>query len=52
MTNVDDTPGMPNTASVEDWTTDYDIFDAEYITDPYPIWSDLRDECPVAHTER
>lgn len=52
MTNVDETPGMPNTASVEDWTTDYDIFDAEYITDPYPIWSDLRGECPIAHTER
>jgi len=52
MTNGEETPGMPNTASVQDWTTDYDIFDAEYITDPYPIWADLRNECPVAHTER
>lgn len=52
MTDVDDTPLLPNTAKVDDWTTDYDIFDAEYVTDPYPIWSDLRNECPVAHTER
>ena len=52
MTDVDDTPSIPNTAAVADWTTDYDIFDAEYITDPYPIWADLRNECPVAHTER
>ena len=52
MTDVDDTPSPPITATVEDWTTDYDIFDSEYITDPYPIWADLRGECPVAHTER
>lgn len=52
MTDVDETPAPPSTATVQDWTTDYDIFDAEYITDPYPIWADLRAECPVAHTER
>lgn len=52
MTDIDETPAVPNTAAVEDWTTDYDIFDSEYITDPYPIWADLRDECPVAHTDR
>jgi cytochrome P450 len=52
MSDVDETQGPPDTAVVEDWTSDYDIFDSEYITDPYPIWSDLRNECPVAHTER
>jgi len=35
-----------------DWTTDYDIFDPEYITEPYPIWNELRERCPIAHTER
>ncbi len=44
--------GPPPRDKVEDWTSDYDIFDPEYITDPYPIWADLRQECPVAHTER
>jgi cytochrome P450 len=37
---------------VDDWSTDYDIFDPAYIRDPYPIWDELRDKCPVAHTER
>lgn len=41
-----------NTPPVEDWTSDYDIFDSEYITDPVPIWNDLRDQCPIAKTER
>lgn len=36
----------------KDWTTDYDLFDAEYVADPYPIWDDLRESCPVAHTDR
>jgi hypothetical protein len=37
---------------VEDWATDYDIFDPAYIRDPYPVWDELREQCPVAHTER
>jgi cytochrome P450 len=37
---------------VTDWKTDYDIFDPIYVTDPYPVWGELRGECPVAHTER
>ena len=37
---------------VEDWATDYDIFDPEYFTDPGPIWADLRQRCPIAHSER
>lgn len=35
-----------------DWTTDYDIFDKGYIKNPFPIWDDLREKCPVARTER
>ncbi|MGB2695334.1 MAG: cytochrome P450 [Dehalococcoidia bacterium] len=37
---------------VKDWTTDYDIFDEGYKKNPFPIWDGLREECPVAHTER
>ena len=36
----------------KDWATDYDIFDPEYIKEPYDIWDDLRQQCPVAHSER
>ncbi len=38
---------------VQDWKTDYDIFDPAYITNPFPVWQELRSgECPVAHTDR
>lgn len=43
---------LPQTDPVEDWAGDFDIFDPDYINDPYPIWDDLRQHCPVAHTER
>ncbi len=39
-------------APVSDWTTDYDIFDPDYVADPAPVWDDLRSSCPIAHTER
>jgi len=34
------------------WATDYNIFDPDYIREPYPIWDELRKECPIAHTEQ
>ncbi len=37
---------------VEDWTTDYDIMDESYVNDPLPVWNELRDKCPIAHTDR
>ena len=37
---------------VTDWTTDYDILDADYVADPYPVWDDLRQQCPIAHSDR
>src|SRR3990172_1983520 len=37
---------------ITDWSTDYDIFDSEYVKDPFPIWDELRGTCPVAHSER
>lgn len=35
-----------------DWQTDYDLLDPRYAVDPYPIWDELRQQCPVAHTQR
>jgi len=37
---------------VADWATDYDIFDPDYVRDPAPVWKDLRERCPIAHTTR
>ena len=48
----DTTTGAPITEPVTDWATDYDIFDPQYVADPYPIWAELRERCPMAHTER
>jgi cytochrome P450 len=39
-------------APVQDWATDYDIFDPGYIEDPHGIWTELRETCPIAHTDR
>ncbi len=44
--------GAPDTAPVLDWATDYDIFDPQYVTDPYGIWDELRQSCPIAHSDR
>ncbi len=43
---------MTATDPVIDWAEDYDIFDSLFVRDPYPIWADLRGECPVPHTQR
>ncbi len=37
---------------VKDWATDYDILDPGYVRDPVPVWKDLRESCPIAHTTR
>ncbi len=37
---------------VVDWATDFDHTDPEWAADPYPIWDELRETCPVAHSER
>jgi len=37
---------------VEDFATDWDHTDPAWVSDPYPIWEDLRERCPVAHTDR
>ena len=43
---------MSATNPVDDWTTDYDILDDDYVADPYPVWADLREQCPIAHSDR
>jgi cytochrome P450 len=37
---------------VTDWSKDFDLLDPRWIEDPYPIWRELRHNCPVAHTDR
>ncbi|MGH3232939.1 MAG: hypothetical protein ACRDOH_06710 [Streptosporangiaceae bacterium] len=36
----------------EDRATDFDHTDQGWVADPYPIWDDLRQRCPVAHSDR
>ncbi len=43
---------MPGTPPVDDWEGGYDIFDPDYVKDPYPVWDDLRSQCPIGHTDR
>ena len=40
------------TGPVSDWATDFSHLEPEWAADPYPIQDDLRERCPVAHTER
>ena len=37
---------------VTDWTTDWDFLDPRWVENPFPIWDELRQTCPIAHTER
>ncbi|HVB19218.1 MAG TPA: cytochrome P450 [Acidimicrobiales bacterium] len=37
---------------VQDFATDWDHTDSQWVENPYPIWDDLRGRCPVARTER
>src|SRR3546814_1017906 len=39
-------------SDVQDWATDFDILDPDYVADPAPMWADLRERCPMAHTDR
>ncbi|HEY2509161.1 MAG TPA: cytochrome P450 [Streptosporangiaceae bacterium] len=40
------------TDPVSDWATDFSHFDPQWYADPYPIQDDLRQRCPIAHTDR
>lgn len=43
---------IPRRPPVEDWLTDIDHLDPAFTADPYPILEQLRNECPVAHSDR
>jgi cytochrome P450 len=43
---------MTQTAPVMDWETDFDVMDPQYLTDPFSIWDELRQNCPIPHTNR
>jgi cytochrome P450 len=40
------------TGPVSDWGIDFSHLEPEWADDPYPIQDDLRQRCPIAHTER
>ncbi len=40
------------TGPVSDWATDFSHMEGEWAADPYPILDDLRQRCPIAHTNR
>ena len=43
---------MSDRAPVADWATDFDHLDPRWVKDPHSIWRELRQTCPVAHTDR
>jgi cytochrome P450 len=40
------------TGPVTDWATDFSHLEEEWAADPYVIQDDLRERCPIAHTDR
>src|SRR5262245_18356261 len=43
---------MAERRPVMDWARDFDHLDEAWVEDPYTIWEHLREDCPVAHTDR
>ncbi|MDI1266471.1 MAG: cytochrome P450 [bacterium] len=43
---------MPAHPPVTDWIRDFDHTDPKWTENPFPIWDELRHECPVVHTKR
>ncbi len=43
---------MTDVRPVDHWDTDFDVLSKAYVDDPFRIWDELRQTCPVAHTER
>jgi len=46
------TRNEPVTGPVADWTSDFSHLEPEWAANPYPIQDDLRQRCPIAHTDR
>jgi cytochrome P450 len=49
---VGDSPRSGEHPPVKDWATDFDHTDEVWAADPYPIWDELRQTCPIAHSDR
>jgi cytochrome P450 len=43
---------MSKRREVADWATDFDHTDQQWVDNPFPIWDELRQRCPIAHTDR
>ena len=43
---------MTHIAAVTDWASDFDVMDPRYLEDPFSIWDELRQTCPIPHTNR
>ncbi len=43
---------LPDHPPVTDWVHDFDHTDPRWTENPFPIWDELRTECPVVHTKR
>jgi len=43
---------MSQRPPVKDWATDWDHLHPQWVEDPFPIWDELRQRCPIAHTDR
>jgi len=37
---------------VTDWATDFDLMDPDYVVEPERRWTEQRERCPIAFTER
>ena len=49
---MSDHPPTATRPPVKDWTTDWDFLDPRWVENPFPIWDELRETCPIAHTAR
>ena len=52
MSNTPYGSAVQSKGPVDDWATDYDVLDPEYVRNPYPVWDELRTGCPVARSDR
>jgi cytochrome P450 len=43
---------MSQKPAVTDWAHDFDHTDPVYVADPYAVWDELREKCPIAHSDR
>jgi len=43
---------MTDVRPVQDWGSDFDVLSRPYVDDPFVIWDELRNACPVAHSDR